>query len=243
MTGQPEVAHISGTWRVGAPRASSASGDPGTPAEPRARLPRDGGTPSCRATPPRARLAPAMTSPVAVLRPRILHAVQAPLRPPRPGSVERPRLVRRLRAGADAAVVALVAPAGYGKTTLLAEWEASDPRPFVWLPADGDPGRLLDDLPPSPYVLVLDDAHAVRRAADRSALATLVRHLAPGSQLALASRGAPGLALGRLRAQAELVELGAADLAMTEREAALLLRRAGVRLREAEVATIMRRTE
>src|SRR4051812_41243053 len=102
-----------------------------------------------------------MSSPVALLRPRTVRAAQAPLRPPRPrrpgrgpppqpppppprpGSVPRPPLVRRLLAGAASAVAVLVAPAGYGKTTLLAEWEASDPRPFVWL----DPARLLDELP------------------------------------------------------------------------------------------------
>ena len=36
----------------------------------------------------------------------------------------------------------LTAPAGYGKTTLLAEWAAEDDRPFVWISlddADNDP--------------------------------------------------------------------------------------------------------
>ena len=36
----------------------------------------------------------------------------------------------------------LTAPAGYGKTTLLAEWAAEDDRPFVWVTlvdADNDP--------------------------------------------------------------------------------------------------------
>jgi LuxR family transcriptional regulator, maltose regulon positive regulatory protein len=178
-----------------------------------------------------------MPSPVAVLRPR------TPLRAPRPGSVSRPRLVRRLAAGADAAVATIVAPAGYGKTTLLAEWEASDPRPFTWISACDDAAPLLAALPRSPFVLVLDDAHAVRSATALRALTTIARHLPAGSQLALASRGRPGLPLGRLRAQGELVELGAADLAMTPREAAVLLRRAGLRLSDGEMETIMRRTE
>src|SRR4051812_33904345 len=116
---------------------------PGTPIGLRAGLRPDAGAPPCRATRWGARLAAAMSSPVALLRPRALRAVDAPLRPPRPGSVERPALVRRLRAAADAAVVALVAPAGYGKTTLLAEWAASDPRSFVWIGPDDDPARLL----------------------------------------------------------------------------------------------------
>jgi len=43
-------------------------------------------------------------------------------------------------------VVALVAPPGYGKTTLLAHWVEQDPRPVVWLSVDqhdNDPAVLL----------------------------------------------------------------------------------------------------
>jgi LuxR family maltose regulon positive regulatory protein len=64
-------------------------------------------------------------------------------RPPlRPGIVRRTGLVERLRASRSASVVAITAPAGYGKTTLLAEWAERDPRPFAWVSmdeADGDP--------------------------------------------------------------------------------------------------------
>ena len=63
-------------------------------------------------------------------------------RPPiRPGIVRRNVLVDRLRAS-TAPVVAITAPAGYGKTTLLAEWAERDRRPFAWVSideADGDP--------------------------------------------------------------------------------------------------------
>ena len=64
-------------------------------------------------------------------------------RPPlRPGIVRRTGLVERLRASRSASVVAITAPAGYGKTTLLAEWAERDPRPFAWVSldeADDDP--------------------------------------------------------------------------------------------------------
>ena len=56
--------------------------------------------------------------------------------------VRRPRLIGRLREARSAALVLLTAPAGYGKTTLLAEWAAEDDRPFVWvrpIDADNDP--------------------------------------------------------------------------------------------------------
>src|SRR4051794_13065877 len=59
-------------------------------------------------------------------------------RPPRPARVSRPRLVRRLLAAPGGAVAVLVAPVGYGKTTLLAEWAERDPRPFAWLTLDDD---------------------------------------------------------------------------------------------------------
>lgn len=42
--------------------------------------------------------------------------------------------------------MSVVAPAGYGKTTLLAQWSEDDPRPFAWVTVDGrddDPVLLL----------------------------------------------------------------------------------------------------
>src|SRR5215207_1358038 len=64
-------------------------------------------------------------------------------RPPiRPGIVRRNALVQRLRNAEAASVVAITAPAGYGKTTLLAEWAERDRRTFAWVSvdeADGDP--------------------------------------------------------------------------------------------------------
>ena len=81
------------------------------------------------------------------LEPELL---ESKLRPPwsRPGLVPRAALVRRLQAS-DAPIVAVVAPAGYGKTTLLGQWmEAGQPRQaWVSLDArDNDPGTLLSYL-------------------------------------------------------------------------------------------------
>ncbi len=62
-----------------------------------------------------------------------------------PGLVVRPRLLERLRRGADARLTLVSAPAGFGKTTLLAEWlraAAGDDRSVAWLsldPADDEP--------------------------------------------------------------------------------------------------------
>ena len=54
----------------------------------------------------------------------------------RPRLVRRTALINRLRASRDARVVRVAAPAGYGKTTLLAQWAARDPRPFAWVSLD-----------------------------------------------------------------------------------------------------------
>jgi LuxR family transcriptional regulator, maltose regulon positive regulatory protein len=46
-------------------------------------------------------------------------------------SMRRPFLLERL-VGSEVPLVVVSAPAGYGKTTLLRQWEANDGRPFAW---------------------------------------------------------------------------------------------------------------
>jgi LuxR family maltose regulon positive regulatory protein len=77
-----------------------------------------------------------------------LHAVVGH---PAPGEVcdapaqrgaSRAALINRLRAARSCSLAALVAPAGYGTTTLLEQWAARDDRAFAWLPVgseDDDP--------------------------------------------------------------------------------------------------------
>lgn len=63
----------------------------------------------------------------------------------RPGLVARPRLLDRLRRGATSRLTLLSAPAGFGKTTLLAEWldeTAAEDRSVAWVsldPSDNEP--------------------------------------------------------------------------------------------------------
>lgn len=47
--------------------------------------------------------------------------------------ISRKRLVSRLMGGDETSVVLIDAPAGFGKSTVLSEWGAADPRPFAWL--------------------------------------------------------------------------------------------------------------
>jgi LuxR family maltose regulon positive regulatory protein len=174
--------------------------------------------------------------------------------PARAELVARPRLVARLRDPARPRVVLVAAPAGYGKTTLLSEWELHDPRPFAWLTlevADNDPARIANRVTQalarvhadSPFVLVIDDAHVAQSAASLEVLRNLVFAIPAGSRLAIASRTRPDLPLGRLRANRSLAELGAADLAMDAADAAALLAAEGLDLPTRAVDALVRRTE
>jgi LuxR family transcriptional regulator, maltose regulon positive regulatory protein len=51
----------------------------------------------------------------------------------RPGYVRRPKLTARINEGVKGALTLLSAPAGFGKTQLLAEWAAESPYPVAWL--------------------------------------------------------------------------------------------------------------
>jgi LuxR family maltose regulon positive regulatory protein len=76
---------------------------------------------------------------------------------PRLELVERTELISYL-AGAAAKLILVGAPAGFGKTTLVAQWRAStiENRPFAWISLDGG-----DD---DPVRLWLHVVHALRRA-------------------------------------------------------------------------------
>jgi LuxR family maltose regulon positive regulatory protein len=167
------------------------------------------------------------------------------LRTPREGRrcVRRAALLGRLDQERDCPLILLRAPAGYGKTTLLTQWVLENERPCAWLTlddADADAGALGDSIAHAltaagitpagrgSFALILDDAHVVGSAVLRDTVLDVLSWLPEHSQLAVASRCEPALALGRMRARAEVIELGAEDLAMSPVEAAEALRQAGV---------------
>jgi ATP/maltotriose-dependent transcriptional regulator MalT len=176
----------------------------------------------------------------------------------RPDLVPRPRLAQRLDEGRGRGLVLACAPAGYGKTVLLAEWVRRGRQPVAWLSldaGDNDPARfwrhsvaaldrvrpgigermgpLLGPPPPpsfEPLVTALINEVAGQPDADD-----------------------PPLGLARLRARGQLTELRAADLRFTpEEEAAALLQqvaaapggaRPGAPLPDAVAAALAARTE
>ncbi|MBO0814861.1 MAG: hypothetical protein J2P30_06885, partial [Actinobacteria bacterium] len=77
-----------------------------------------------------------------------LELFAAKLRRPlmRPGTVRRSLLIDRLARGDARPIVSVVAPPGYGKTTLLAQWAERNGQAFAWVSvdeADNDPKVLL----------------------------------------------------------------------------------------------------
>src|SRR5688572_13403567 len=204
--------------------------------------------------------------------------------PPRQGVVDRSRLLGMLSAAPDASVVAVIAPLGYGKTTLLTQASAADPRPTAWVTLDrrdDDPVVLiahivaaLEPVSPDrhaldevltapgasvwwslmprlgavlneqgPTLLVLDDIHEIgsREAAD--VIVWLALHVPAGSRLVIGGRSSAQLALSRLRVDGHLLEIGASDLALSDDEAAEILRALGVNLPASDAAALNTRCE
>jgi len=147
--------------------------------------------------------------------------------------------------------VAVEAAAGYGKTTLLRQWLAVDPRASGWLTltrADDDPAVLVNHLgavlatlgvpvPPGPtvdvgaalaavdhpVVLVLDDAHEVSSASSVAVLGTLVDGVPTGATVALAGRSLARLQLARRELAGQVLHLGSRTLAFGPEEATTAL--------------------
>lgn len=92
--------------------------------------------------------------------------------------------------------------------------------------------------------LVLDDLHLVCDPAAHDTLAWLVENAPKNLRIAVGTRHAPGLPLGRLRARGDLTELRAADLRFDAAEVRCLLNeRLGLGLADADADALARRTE
>jgi LuxR family maltose regulon positive regulatory protein len=207
--------------------------------------------------------------------------------PVRPDLVSRPRLIERMTAGLHRKLTLLSAPAGFGKTTLVAEWLNRVERPYAWLSldeADNDPVRFLTYLiaalqnvdedigraaqnllrapqmppieslgtllvnditaTPEPFVLVLDDYHAIHSAWIHEALEFLIVHQPPNLHLVLTTRQDPPLPLPRLRVRGQVTELCEDDLRFMPEEVAAFLNQAlGLALDAAIVTALETRTE
>jgi LuxR family maltose regulon positive regulatory protein len=115
------------------------------------------------------------------------------------------------------------------------------PGPSLWSSAIPRLAALLRER--GPMVLVLDDFSLLRSRASLEAVAALIDDEAEGSTLVLSGRVPPRIALVPLRAGGRLLELGAEELALTRREAKLLLRATGLRLSDTTTTKLIERSE
>jgi LuxR family maltose regulon positive regulatory protein len=191
---------------------------------------------------------------------------------PRPGTVTRGDLVETARSS-DCRLVAVTAPAGYGKSTFLAEWAAREDRQVAWVSLDrfdDDPATLLASLASAYCCAGLGGADLLARAAPRLAAefrASLVPfvlmlddlhelrspacHDVLGMVIAAIPRGSQ-LAIAsrdelpelpRLRATGDALELGGGDLALDAAGACQIFANVQVNATPELAAAVTERTE
>jgi len=95
----------------------------------------------------------------------------------------------------------------------------------------------------SPFVIVLDGADELVSNDSLEAIGILLENVPTGSMIALAGRSLPGMPIASLRVAGPLLEIGPYELALSRREAEILLRAAGVELDESELTELLQRTE
>jgi LuxR family maltose regulon positive regulatory protein len=235
----------------------------------------------------RARKAPASK------RPRASHCtggspdvLNAKLRPPavRPGVVPRPALVNALRRS-RARVVKVIAPAGWGKTTLAAQWAAAETRPWIWLSVDAHDNDAVIFLkhvmagiervtplgPPAltartqraaaegqvrlarsaaalrtstaPVLIVVDNVDLLHTIEATRVLRMLVEDAPSGSTIVLVARVEPIFETAALSERGEVKEVTTIELALSEKDAAAVLRTGDPELAPANTDDVVRRFE
>jgi LuxR family transcriptional regulator, maltose regulon positive regulatory protein len=191
---------------------------------------------------------------VAVAEPPIRTDAPRPKHPAAPPAarhaVIRTGLVHRVCTAPPSTIATIVAPAGYGKTTLLAQCAERDGRGVLGVafePEDDDAEGvelLLGAITDEPDLLVLvDDVHLLQSRAALDMLERLLDRMASGTTVALSGRRLPRLPLARLRAEGRLLEIGVDELALSNREAETLLRRAGAALDRPQATALADRLE
>jgi LuxR family maltose regulon positive regulatory protein len=169
-----------------------------------------------------------------------------------PGLIARPRLSRWLTEAMRHGVVLLSAPAGYGKTTLLAEALQHTPMPVGWVSLDdddNDPGTFwlyvisaLETVSTETCRPILTALQSPERPPTRWLLTALVNSLSSqGTDFALVLDDYQAIASPAIH---DGIGFRAEELAFTSAEAAAFLARStGTALREADVTALQRRSE
>ncbi|HUI48711.1 MAG TPA: LuxR C-terminal-related transcriptional regulator [Acidimicrobiia bacterium] len=205
----------------------------------------------------------AMSAPLA---PSTMHNASKFAMPiPPPSFARRPRVEKRLDAAATVRLTILTGCAGSGKTALAASWMAQRPEcDRSWLTLDDDDnapatfwsdidgavqrldgdrfGRFLGVRPPRDGFLVVDESDVLTTVAARRSLVQLVELAPPWMHLIIVGREQPALALWRLRAAGDLVEIDDGDLRLDLFEATEVVSR-HKNISPAETAALHERSE
>lgn len=161
--------------------------------------------------------------------------------------ISRPRLLEALNHQPIPPIIVVVAPAGYGKTTLISQWTEMRSTPAAWVRLGSEhntPHRFLHgvlqaigrqpDAPPSldtalesirrlatcqpGSVVVLDDFHVIENPEVHQMASELVAGLPAGLHLVIMSRAMPPLPLARRRIEGEVRDIQMQDLSFIKEE-------------------------
>jgi LuxR family maltose regulon positive regulatory protein len=168
-------------------------------------------------------------------------------------NVIRPRLLQRLDRARSLPITLVVAPAGYGKSTVVSHWAECQSHPVVWVslsPSINGTSALYSAISRAMGVgaisprttldailvdlrertndglsltLVFDDYHAVENQDVHDAMDGLVTGLPERTRIIIASRSQPPLSLARFRSQGLVDELTEQDLRFTIDEIAAVV--------------------
>ncbi|MNJ25678.1 HTH-type transcriptional regulator MalT [compost metagenome] len=95
-----------------------------------------------------------------------------------------------------------------------------------------------------PFALLLDEVEVIQNSEVLEFFQQLIEQLPAGCVLVMASRAAPAIGLGRIRARGQLLEIKPADLRFTPEESMAFIRdKRQIPLRDNELATLYRCTE
>jgi LuxR family maltose regulon positive regulatory protein len=184
------------------------------------------------------------------------HEVTEPISTVPPGTVVRRRLLDLVSQGVQRPLTLVSAPAGFGKTVLLASWEVLSAAPgtvkHITMDITGEQhddflecARETQQVPVDGEVavLVLDCGDVTITPEFGDSLHRLIRGSAGRLRVVLLTRTDPPLPLHRYRLEGALAEIRAADLTFTAEEATALMQRQKLDLTPAEVADLQDRTD